>query len=311
MRTLGFFGGRKTVWLREATFLGAKKVGASESVKQGVARLTSEIKAGLPEGVRLVISAPGLDKRSALYKACDARGQVAAFAVADKPWQAEHQARERAAQLFVEEGLKAGPGVLEALVEKAGKDTRQIAQEIGKLSVYLGDRKDVSVDDVRDIVSRSREAMGWDIADAAGARDLTLALTVLRQLSFQNVNPMVMLTALESRFRELVVFKECLGKKWCAVRQSGNYVKLVWAQDAEMDQALAGFEPDPRAIHEYRAALLARQARNYSRRELVTAQQLVVETHERIVSRSLRADLQLEFLLLQILGRPRKEAAAS
>lgn len=302
LRTMGFFGGRKTVWLREATFLAQKRVAGSDAIKQRVASLTADIKSGLPEGVRLVISAPGLDKRSALYKACDGHGVVHEYAVADKPWLAERQARERAGQLMAEEGLKAAPGALDALIGKAGTDTRQIAQEIGKLAVYLGVREEVTVDDVREIVAMAREAMAWDFVDAVGARDLPLALSILRQLIFQNVNAMVMLMALESRFRELVIFRECLSKKWCVVRESGNYVKLAWAEDPSMDEVLGVFEPDPRKMHEFRAARLAQQAANYSRRELVQAQNLVVETHEHIISRSLRGDLQMEFLVLKVLS---------
>jgi DNA polymerase-3 subunit delta len=311
LRTMGFFGGGKTVWLRDATFFSEKRVTASEAVKLRLAGMTEDIKRGLPPGVRLVINAPGLDKRSALFKAIDAQGEVIEFAAADKPWMVERQARERVPLLLAREGLTAAPAVVDELIRRAGADTRQLAQEARKLAVYLGGRRDVGVEDVRAIVSASREAMAWDFADAVGNRDLPNALAVLGQLLFQGVNPMVMLSALESRFRELVVFKECLAKSWCTVRTTGNYTRLAWREDPALDEALAGFEPDPRAIHEFRGGLLAAQADKFSRRELIEAQQRVIEAHEQIVRSSLRGGLQMEFLVLRLLGSVPAKVRAS
>ena len=71
-RTVGLFGGDKVVWLRNATFFKNAVIMKNEQVKRLLGELASDIKAGLAEGQFLIISAPGIDKRAAFYKAVDA-----------------------------------------------------------------------------------------------------------------------------------------------------------------------------------------------------------------------------------------------
>ena len=128
--TPGLFGGAKLVWFKDVRFLTDNQTGRSEVVKDAVGRLADAIKAGLPEGIILVISAAKVNKRYAFYKACKARGELQEHAMPDKAWQADKIVAEKLKDLAADRGLKLSGNVAEAFLEKAGHDTRQIASEL-------------------------------------------------------------------------------------------------------------------------------------------------------------------------------------
>jgi DNA polymerase III subunit delta len=311
LRTLGFLGGRKVVWLRDATFLGSGVIGESADVKARLDDLVKLIKSGLPQGQILVISASKVDGRSAFFKACQSAGNVTKFELPDKSYQLEQQARGTAGDAFRKIGLNIGPDALEDFLDKTGTDTRQIVQEVEKLSVYLGDRKNVQVADVHAIVSPSREAISWDLADAVGNRDLAGTLKVLRQLLFQGENEVALIISLENRFRDLLLYREAMDRKWLSVSGQEPWLKVEWRQSPEVDAFASALAKDPRTANIYRAGKLVAQAKLYSRQELIRCQALTLSAHETIVSSTSAKDLMLEFLLIKLLGAARAASGRS
>ncbi len=304
VQTVGFFGGRKVVWLRNATFFSDSVLGKSEDVKGRVEELTKRVKAGLPEGQALVISALKVDGRTAFYKACKANAELSEFKTPDKPVEAEQSARERVAEIWKKLKLTpAGEEVIEQFLGRAGADTRRLVQESDKLAAYLGpDRRPVTVDDVRAVVSPGRESIAWDLADQIGHRNLAAALSTLRQLLFQRESPIGLIIGLEHRFRELAILKECMRRKWLRLESSGRFSKAVWNLDAEGEETLAGFQRNPQKMHWFRVTKLAEQANQYSLRELLQAQSWLARTHEQMVSASMPQELALEFLVIRLVG---------
>ena len=216
-----------------------------------------------------------------------------------------------ASDAFRKAGLNIGPDALGEFLEKTGTDTRQIVQEVEKLSVYLGDRKNVQVADVHAIVSPSREAISWDLADAVGSRDLTRALKVLRQLLFQGENEVGLIIGLEGRFRDLILYREALDRRWLSVGGEEPWLKVEWRQSPEVDEFASSLAKDPRTVNIYRAGKLVAQARRFSRQELVRCQALTLAAHESIISSTYAKELNLEFLLMKLLGAPRQASVKS
>lgn len=300
--TVGFFGASKVVWLRDVSFFSEAKPGCFADVKAAVARLAEEIKRGLLDNQKLLISAQKVDRRSAFFKTCQACGTVLDFNLPEKGYQAEQQARETLRHLLHDAGLAASGDALDRMVARAGANTRQLVQEVQKLAAYVGDRKDVTAQDVQEIVSTAREAAGWDLADAVGRRDLAGALRLCRQLVFQKEAPVGMLVGLQSRIRELLVFRACLDRRWLHPGQSS----VSWSAP---DGALEALPANPRAMHPFRAARLAEQAARFSEADLLAHHKLLVETHERMVSSAVPAELLLEFCLIQMLAGGRRATA--
>ena len=298
--TPGLFGGAKLVWFKDVRFLTDNQTGKSETVKQAVTRLADTIKAGLPEGIILVVSAGKVNKRYAFYKACKALGDIQEYAMPDKAWQAEKLAAEKLRELATERGLKLSGNVAQIFLEKAGHDTRQIASELDKLAAFMGTRTTVSQEDVATIVSSSKQSLAWDLADAFGKRDLAGGLAMLRQLIFQKENTIGLVIAIESRIRDLMVYKEAVARGWLVSSGRGK----AWGSvPPEVDGIFSNeFERDPRSGHPFRIGLLAEQAGRFSRDELRACQSSAIRAHEQLVSSRLPDAMTLELMLTNMLA---------
>ncbi|MCC7300738.1 MAG: hypothetical protein IT583_06640, partial [Verrucomicrobia bacterium] len=96
LRTVGLFGGQKTVWLRDVSIFKDGVISKNETVKELLGRLADDIKKGLPDSQNLIISAPGVDRRSVFYKVCEAAGTVEAYDLPEQDYKKKPVIRERA-----------------------------------------------------------------------------------------------------------------------------------------------------------------------------------------------------------------------
>jgi DNA polymerase-3 subunit delta len=286
------------VWFRDVALFSHKRVLESDVVKQALDKLVAEIKRGVQEGIRLVIGAPRLDRRSSLYRVCASSGTALEYAVPDKSWQQEGAAREQLRVLVRDAGLSADEGTLQRLLERAGTDTRQLAQEVEKIRVYLGDETTVTEEAIRDVVSPAKDAIFWDLQDAMGARNAPKSIRILRRLLYQGQTAVTLVFCMESRLRELLIFRSCLDRDWC--RLSGG--EVVWQESPAIDAYCGHLAKDPTKYHPIRAGRLAGQARNYNPKELLHGLEVLIEAHHKLVSSSVPGPLILEFALLRIVG---------
>src|SRR5205823_10534080 len=79
--TMPFFGGEKLVWLKSVNFLADSVTGRSASVLEALEKLQATLAAGLPDGVKFLLSAIDVDKRRSFYKAI---GKLAKVEIFDK-----------------------------------------------------------------------------------------------------------------------------------------------------------------------------------------------------------------------------------
>lgn len=303
LRTIGLFGGQKTVWLRDSTVFKDKVLSKNKEIKALLGELAGEIKGGLPDGHHLVISAPGVDKRSAFYKACAEAGEVEAFDLPEQDYKKRPLIRERAEKLFSKAQCRVAPAALDLFLEKVGMDTRQLVMEAEKLILYIGDRKTIETDDVKAITSSSAEAITWDFTDALGERQLDEALKILKQLFFQGEQPMGIIFAMENLYANLLQFRAYIDQGWLRVGGGYGAKSVQWGNDPDMEDLFSRMSPDPRAMHWFRTAKLGQQAKNYETEELQKCQRRLLETHEQLVSSGVPAELILEMLVIKLIGK--------
>ena len=178
INSLGLFSEQKTIWLENATILGDNRASQSQTVQDELTRLTDKIKAGLPEDVTLIITAPAVDKRRSFYKTCKSVGELHEFMVPDdRNYRDQASVVERLERLAADKGLQLAPAAKVAFQQKVGLDTRVILNELEKLATALGDRRKVEAEDIANFVSASREAAFFDLADALDATDRLRACT--------------------------------------------------------------------------------------------------------------------------------------
>jgi len=303
LRTVGLFGGQKTVWLRDVSIFKDKVISKNKEVKELLTELAEDIKKGLPDGHHLVISAPGVDRRSAFYKTCAEAADVEAYDLPEQNYKKEPIIRERAQKLFARAQCRVSPAALDLFIKKVGMDTRQLVMEADKLTLYIGERKDITAEDVKAITSSAAEAIAWDFTDAMGERRLDEALKILRQLLFQGESPVGLMHAIESLYRNLTQFRAYLDHKWLRLTGSRGAGAVQWAQDPEMDLMFNQLPVDPRKTHWFRIVKLAEQAKNYSAEELRVCQKRLLDTHEQLVSGSVSQELILEMLVIKLIAK--------
>ena len=168
LRTVPMFGGDKVVWLRNVNFLADSVTGRSKRTEEGVEQLRACIEAGLPEGVTLIISALGVDKRRSFWKFLQKEADVQAYDRIDTGrdgWQDE--VAQLVTQKAAEKSLEFEPEALEVFVLLAGEQSQQIGNELEKLDLYLGrERRTITYKDVKVLVPLSRDAVVFEIGKA-------------------------------------------------------------------------------------------------------------------------------------------------
>jgi DNA polymerase-3 subunit delta len=302
-RTVGLFGGKKVVWLRDAAFLKNAVIMKNVAVKRLLADLAGDLKAGLAADQFLIISAPGIDKRSAFFKTLKEVCELSEYAVPERDYEARPVALQRAVTLFKREGFTIDSKAADAFIDKTGFDTRQIMNEVEKMVLYKGDEKAIGLADVQTITSASGEALAWDFTDAIAERKLSDAIRIFRQLLFQKQTAVGLIIQIENLFQNLLRFREYMDAGW--LRMNGN--RIQWISDADVDDYFSVMGDDPRKMHWFRAGKLAKQAAPHSVARLTACKKLTVDTHERMLSEgSIPHELLLETLLARLCA-PRRQ----
>ncbi|MEM7394883.1 MAG: DNA polymerase III subunit delta, partial [Verrucomicrobiota bacterium] len=251
----------------------------------------------------LVISGAKADKRATLYKTCKELGEIAEFMVPEKGYQAEEEARQWAGNYFKQQTCRISPDAMEAFLRRTGVDHRQVVLEGDKLVSYVGDRKEITVDDVQAIVTAAKDALAWDLTDAIGSRNLKETLRILRRLLAQKESEVGLIIALGSYLKQLQIFRECLDQGWVRMGGSGRFRKAEWANSAEADMHLTALDKDPRDMHSFRASKLIEQAGRYRGRELRRFRAKVLQVHEKMVSTQIPPHLLLDFLVVDLIRK--------
>ena len=300
--TLPFFGGDKLVWLKNANFLGDSVTGRSAAVLEALEKLLGTLEAGLPAGVRFLLSAPEIDKRRAFYKALGKLGNLEIFDKLDTSrsgWEEEAASvcRDRAEAL----GLRLRGDALELFALQTGGDSRQIDNELQKLDLYLGaSRREISVTDVRLMVPASRAGVVFELGNALAARDLSGALALVEQLLFQGETAIaILLVAIIPTVRNLLLAKDLmqryrLSRPAAPFHFTGTLNRLPADATDHLPRKKDG------TINTYALGIAAMHAQRYTLGELRAAMSACLEANVSLVSSGLEARTVLTELVVKI-----------
>jgi DNA polymerase-3 subunit delta len=316
MQTLPFFGGSKVIWFQNCNFLGEERAASSAAVTEALGELAEELKGFKWEGVRLIITSPKVDKRKVFYKAVDKLGTVENFngwSLDQKDWvdQAEMAARQQLRELKKEISEEA----LSVMVANVGPNSRALTSEVEKLSIYVGDRSRISMEDVETIVSRNKQAKSFALADAVGARDLPKLLKILDQelWSLQTdsqKSEIGLLYGIISKMRTILFLKEMVKEGW--IKADVQYPQFKAALDRIPPEALPQDKKfNPLAMHPFMLYNSLGHTKRYASEELVRAMELLLTANQRLVTSSMDEALVLQDTLIRIVqGNAAMQAAA-
>ena len=306
LNTLPFFGGGKVVWLKDCSFLGDDRTAASKSVTEDLAALAKVLKDFQWGDVRLLISAGKVDKRKSFYKAVSKLGDVETFAglsIDDRDW--ADKAETIAWRHFKDAGKEPVGEALADLVANVGPHAAQLASEVEKVCLYVGEQDQVTVDDVEAVVIKNKQAKAFALGDALGDRDLPRLLRTLDgelwEMQFDKKKSEIgMLYGLIAKVRVMLFLKEMIHAG--LLRDERNYARFKSALErVPADRLPADRRINPLAMNPYVLFRALPQSQRYSRAELVRAMDLLLQCNRRLVSSGSEGALVMQQTLTEIV----------
>jgi DNA polymerase-3 subunit delta len=308
LQTLPFFGGAKVVWFKNCNFLGDERAASTQAVTENLSDLAQDLKKFKWTGVRLLLSAGKVDKRRTFYKTLEKLGTVESFeslTLEDKEWAAK--AEQFALKQFRASGRKIADDALAALVEQVGPNLRQLAGEIEKLEIYVGERACIEIGDVRTIVTRNKQARAFALADSLGDRDLPRLLRCLDEelwamkLDTQK-SEFGLLYGLISKVRSMLLMKELAQAG--LVKPAPDYSRFK----SQLDRVPTGLMSEDRRLnpltsHPFVLFNASRQAANYTPAELIRAMDLLLQCNQRLIYSSMDESIVLQKTLTEIVRK--------
>ncbi|MEZ5404738.1 MAG: DNA polymerase III subunit delta [Verrucomicrobiia bacterium] len=259
LQTSSLLGDKRLVWLKNATFLSDLPFNRSDAVQEAVEALIGLLEKrekGILPGTLFLLSAPKPDKRRTTFKQLEKFCQTELFDLPatgqKRNW--ENQAAHFVETLFKNWSKRIDPRAVDAMVQLCGSDHRLLQQEAEKVYLYSAQKSQITLNDVEQMISPSSEESLWAWCDAVVENRFDRAIVLLRQLQFQEENPMGLLVNLAHHIRLVVQCRILLDKKWL-MPSSGYTVK--WKSEAEtiFTRNAEGKLPTP-----FRIARVAHQA---------------------------------------------------
>ena len=186
--------------------------------------------------------------------------------------------------------VKIEPDAARELVDALGGDRMMISNELDKLLLYVGEKKQVTLGDVETMVLAAKQRSLYELTDAISSRDRVRALEVLDAILSAGEGEEAAighLYMLAKTFRQMLVILE----------RNVRDQRMLWAA------LWQGFRLPPFAADD-----IIRQARRYkSKRELTRAIRLVAKTDLALRSNPPSKRLMLEKLVLDLTAEPKPE----
>jgi DNA polymerase-3 subunit delta len=304
LQTLPFFGGAKVVWLKNANFFGDDQKARSAAVQSALEELTEALERGVAPDVSLLISATDIDKRRAFYKTLVKRAEVQVFDRLDSGragW--EEEATEIVRSHAKKRKLQFDEHALDLFVLLTGGDTRQIDNELEKIDTFLGQHRTVQIDVVRELVPLSRGGVIFELSNALAARDLELALTLVRQLLEHGESAIgIVLAAIVPTVRNLLLAKDLMERHRLQRPHSPfQFISAINRLPANATDHLPRKKDG--SINAYALGIAAQHAHHFKVDELTEAMRACLDANVKLVTTQLDHELILTEVVVKLLGR--------
>ena len=208
--SLPLFGGNRVVWLRCCGLFRLPK--KNDNGSPSLPRRAEAIRGYLPErgqGVTVIITETGADRRLSIYKEIEKRGFACEFPLfSDTNNSHLKSIHELVVERMGTDRKEITSDTLFYLIQLVGTDLRSIFMEVDKLSLYVGQRRRIEKRDIDLLVSPGKETVGYKLADAVTSGDIRESLTLLHRILEQKVHPLGILRTLLKRVRYLLQAKE-------------------------------------------------------------------------------------------------------
>ena len=205
VQTLGLFGGRRVVWLKDVSFLADTVLGKAE----GTAALCDDLKELLdsvnPEEVGVLISASPVDRRKKVVKWLEEVGDYRATGGMDSRGGGAEALIAALGEECRRMGVTIAREAVEPLLSKVNGNSRLLLEEARKLATYLGeDGAVITAKLVEELTPNFGEGDFFETTEAFFSRDIDWTLSALRRHFFAGNDARPVISSLQNRNRLLV-----------------------------------------------------------------------------------------------------------
>ncbi|MHB8482718.1 MAG: DNA polymerase III subunit delta [Nitrospiria bacterium] len=181
--------------------------------------------------------------------------------------------------LLREASLEIEDPALLFLKTELGADLSRLSVELEKLKSFIGEKKKITIQDCKVLIRGHRSYTVFDLVNAVGNKNQTLAMLLLTGLLGEGEQPLVLLAMLVRHFRNLLKLGEC---------QKLRYSRM------EVSKRLG--------IPEFFLAEIYKHATLYSRSELEGVFRLCLEADFQLKGNTRLPDRVMEALILDLCG---------
>lgn len=153
----------------------------------------------------LVMTASKMDARTSLMKSAKQLGYVFE-ATAPKAHEEKSFVLAEAKRL----GVHIEPAALELLLGYVGGDLYLLLDSVERLSLFVGDRKKIVMDDVKHCITKSKVETIWKVVDAVSTKNTKTAMEGVSSLLNDRETPLRILGMLTRQIRMLITMKAAL-----------------------------------------------------------------------------------------------------
>lgn len=226
-----------------------------EKASKGVLDALTEYAADPAPTTVLALSGAKLAKNTRLYKAVDALGGVV-----DRGSPKVAELPGRVQRMFADRGRSVSFQAAELMVTTIGRDLARIAPEVDKVIAYVGERMEISVEDIESVVVQTAPTSIFDFVEALGDRDCRRALALSGSL-LDDGESVYALQAMSLR-----CVRDLMAARSLSDRGSGSAADLARALGRP----------------EWMVRKLVKQVRGFSGDELVAIHRAAVEAEEKM-----------------------------
>ena len=183
------------------------------------------IEKGFPVDNHLIITTEMVDKRRGLYKTLSSEGMIIDCSVPKGARRVDRIAQEAVLAEKKDAILGAvqktmNPAAYHALYEKTGFDLRTFCSSLEKLVNYIGDRREITLEDVESVLPRTKIDPIYELTNALADRSPEQTLFFLDSILSADFHPLQAFAAIINQIRKLLLVKDFVespyGKDWQA-----------------------------------------------------------------------------------------------